>query len=82
MFLPSVTIFHPWSTETALFHLDPLNGIFIFFDEKQYNKQKTENKTKQKKPNKTKQKQKEKWKKEKEEGGKKGNNSSPLPLPK
>lgn len=80
MFLPSVTIFHPWSTETALFHLDPLNGIFIFFDEKQYNKQKTENKKQKAKQNKTKTKR--KMKKGERRGEKKGNNSSPLPLPK
>lgn len=62
MFLPSVTVFHPWSTTAALFHLDCLHWIFIFFDEKQYNKQNTKNP----KQNKKKEKKREDEKKEKE----------------
>lgn len=60
MFLASVAVFHSWSTTAALFHLDCLHWIFIFFDEKQYNKQNT------KKPKQNKK------RKKGERGGKKG----------
>lgn len=71
MFLASVAVFHSWSTTAALFHLDCLHWIFIFFDEKQYNKQNT------KKP-----KQNKKRKKEKEEEKREKGKKNPPPLPK